>query len=331
MSENISDYAVSVSHLTKSYGDLRALDDVSFSIKKGEILGFLGPNGAGKSTTMRIISGLMPATSGCAFICAKSVANDPDLIRGHIGYMLENNPLPEDMRVIEYLRYRARIKGLPSKTLKSRVDEVMQICNLHRKTSRRMIAKLSKGFRQRVGIADAILAKPDVIIMDEPTIGLDPHQILAIRNLINSLRGEMAVIISSHILPEVELICDKVIIINQGIVVANGTPKELRKEFLPDRRYKLSMIATREEFVEELGKMSTPFELERVSPSGQSAYTDFEVKSTGQEHQGATLIEHFAKNKNFNLAQLAEIKASLEDIFMEATKRSWSISKKDEK
>lgn len=330
MSENISDYAVSVSHLVKTYGEFRALDDISFKIKKGEILGFLGPNGAGKSTTMRIISGLMSATSGCAYIFGKSVANDPDLVRAHIGFMLENNPLPEDMRVIEYLRYRARLKGLPSKNLKDRVDEVMQICNLHRKTKKRMISKLSKGFRQRVGIADAILAKPDVIIMDEPTIGLDPHQILAIRNLINSLRGEMAVIISSHILPEVELICDKVIIINQGVIVADGTSSELRKEFLPDKRYKLSLTATKEELEAMLDGLDSDFEVESQFTKKGDDFSTFVIRTPRKEHCGAMLIEHLSKKK-VNLSQFTEIKASLEDIFMEATKRSWSITKGDEK
>ena len=220
--------SVVVRRLTKIYGGVKAIDNVSFRIGKGEVVGFLGPNGAGKSTTMRIISGLMSATSGSVSICGESVAINPDAARRHIGFMPENNPLPEDLRVREYLTFRAGIKGVPRPEIRARVDESMDICQLLRKASNKIIGNLSKGFRQRVGIADAILSRPEVIIMDEPTIGLDPHQILAIRALINSLRGNMSVLICSHILPEIELRCDMVMILNPGTIVASGSPESLR-------------------------------------------------------------------------------------------------------
>jgi ABC-type Na+ transport system ATPase subunit NatA len=168
---------------------MTAVADLSFAVARGEIIGFLGPNGAGKSTTMRILTGYLPATSGTVRICGHSVATDPDAVKRLIGYMPENNPLPEDMRVSEYLYFRGRLKEIPRRKLGPRIDEVLELCDLKR-VRHKIIGQLSKGYRQRVGIAEAILAEPPVIIMDEPTIGLDPHQILIVRDLIAGLRGD---------------------------------------------------------------------------------------------------------------------------------------------
>jgi len=214
--------AIEVTNLVKMFAGVAAVNDISFTLARGEILGFLGPNGAGKSTTMRILTGYLPATSGHVRICGIPVTTQPDEIKRRIGYMPENNPLPEDMRVSEYLYFRGRLKEVPRRKLGPRIDEVLELCDLKR-VRHRIIGRLSKGYRQRVGIAETVLAEPPVIIMDEPTIGLDPHQILIVRDLIGSLRGRMAVIISSHILPEIEVTCDRVMIINQGRVVAEGT------------------------------------------------------------------------------------------------------------
>jgi len=221
--------AIEVTNLVKMFAGVAAVNDISFTLARGEILGFLGPNGAGKSTTMRILTGYLPATSGHVRICGIPVTTQPDEIKRRIGYMPENNPLPEDMRVSEYLYFRGRLKEVPRRKLGPRIDEVLELCDLKR-VRHRIIGRLSKGYRQRVGIAETVLAEPPVIIMDEPTIGLDPHQILIVRDLIGSLRGRMAVIISSHILPEIEVTCDRVMIINQGRVVAEGTPAALRRE-----------------------------------------------------------------------------------------------------
>ena len=267
--------SVVVRRLTKIYGGVKAIDNVSFRIGKGEVVGFLGPNGAGKSTTMRIISGLMPATSGSVSICGESVAINPDAARRHIGFMPENNPLPEDLRVREYLTFRAGIKGVPRSEIRARVDESMDICQLLRKASNKIIGNLSKGFRQRVGIADAILSRPEVIIMDEPTIGLDPHQILAIRALINSLRGKMSVIISSHILPEIELMCDRVMIINQGTIVASGSPESLRKEFISRDKYGISLKADPAKMREMLGRICSGGEIVSESKPDSAGYYDY--------------------------------------------------------
>src|SRR4051794_30957095 len=232
--------AIEVSHLVKTYGGVTAVSDISFDVAQGEIVGFLGPNGAGKSTTMRILTGYLPATSGNVNICGVPVATQPDEIKRRIGYMPENNPLPEDMRVSEYMYFRGRLKEIPRRKLGPRIDEVLEVCDLKR-VRHKIIGQLSKGFRQRVGIAEAILAEPPVIIMDEPTIGLDPHQILIVRDLIASLRGRMTVIISSHILPEIEMTCDRVLIINQGRVVAQGTPADLRREIFGQSTYELEL------------------------------------------------------------------------------------------
>src|SRR5665213_3787857 len=232
--------AIAVSNLVKTFAGTAAVNGISFEVARGEILGLLGPNGAGKSTTMRILTGYMPATSGTVTICCFSLATQPDEIKRRIGYMPENNPLPEDMRVSEYLYFRGRLKEVPRRKLGSRIDEVLELCDLKR-VRHKIIGKLSKGFRQRVGIAEAILAEPPVIIMDEPTIGLDPHQILIVRDLIASLRGRMTVIISSHILPEIEVTCDRVLIINQGRIVAQGTPAALRQEILGRNAYSLEI------------------------------------------------------------------------------------------
>jgi ABC-2 type transport system ATP-binding protein len=228
--------AIAVRHLVKSYAGVTAVNDISFQVARGEIIGFLGPNGAGKSTTMRILTGYLPASSGEVEICGLSVHDQPEEVKRRVGYMPENNPLPEDMRVSEYLYFRGRLKEVPRRMLGPRLDEVLELCDLKR-VRHKIIGKLSKGFRQRVGIAEAILAEPPVIIMDEPTIGLDPHQILIVRDLIASLRGRMTVLISSHILPEIEMTCDRVLIINGGRVVAEGAPEQLRREILGRSTY----------------------------------------------------------------------------------------------
>lgn len=315
--------SVVVRRLTKIYGGVKAIDNVSFRIGKGEVVGFLGPNGAGKSTTMRIISGLMPATSGSVSICGESVAINPDAARRHIGFMPENNPLPEDLRVREYLTFRAGIKGVPRSEIRARVDESMDICQLLRKASNKIIGNLSKGFRQRVGIADAILSRPEVIIMDEPTIGLDPHQILAIRALINSLRGKMSVIISSHILPEIELMCDRVMIINQGTIVASGSPESLRKEFISRDKYGISLKADPAKMREMLGRICSGVEIVSESKPDSAGYYDYILSTDENSDLGCTLIRAFSKDSALGLREVYHKKPSLEEIFMAATRRSW--------
>jgi ABC-2 type transport system ATP-binding protein len=220
---------IEVRNLTKRYGDLVAVDRVSFTAKKGEIVGFLGPNGAGKTTTMRIITGFQPATSGTVTVEDFDIFEDAHEVRKRIGYLPENPPLYVDMTVTSYLEFVGRIKDVPRAALPDAVDRAVQRCGLT-EVRRRVLGHLSKGFRQRVGLAQALIHEPDVLILDEPTIGLDPRQIREIRSLIKELAGRRTVILSTHILQEVVQICQKVVIINEGRVVVEDTIENLTRE-----------------------------------------------------------------------------------------------------
>ncbi len=217
---------IRVEHLTKHFGGRAAVDDVSFQVRSGEIVGFLGPNGAGKTTTMRILSCFLPACGGKVMVAGKDVFAHSMEVRRHVGYMPENVPLYRDMRVVEYLAFRARLKGVRGKKVRVRVGDVMETCGLFDARDR-IIGQLSKGFQQRVGLADALVHEPEVLILDEPSIGLDPNQIRHIRTLIKVLAHRYTVLLSSHILHEVEMICERVLIINEGRIVASDTPDNL--------------------------------------------------------------------------------------------------------
>src|SRR2546422_7832759 len=226
---------IDVQNLTKHYGPVTAIRDVSFAVEPGQIIGFLGPNGAGKSTTMRILSCFMPASSGNARVAGFDVFSESLEVRRRIGYLPESVPLYSELRVADYLDFVAEVKGVGRAQRKTRVGEVMERCHIS-DVSRRMIGKLSKGYRQRVGLAQAIVSDPAVLILDEPTIGLDPQQITEIRALIKSLAGDHTVILSTHILPEVSMICEGVIIINKGAIVAQGPIDTLVEQFFPTAR-----------------------------------------------------------------------------------------------
>jgi gliding motility-associated transport system ATP-binding protein len=213
---------IEVRNLTKRYGDLVAIRDISFTAATGQVLGFLGPNGAGKTTTMRIITGFMPATSGTVKVVGYDIFDDSYEVRKRIGYLPENPPLYGDMTVTSYLRFVGRIRGIPKADLGDAVDRALHTCGLSEVTGR-VVGHLSKGFRQRVGLAQALIHNPAVLVLDEPTIGLDPRQIIDIRTLIKQLAGERTVILSTHILPEVSQLCDKVVIINEGHIVVEDT------------------------------------------------------------------------------------------------------------
>lgn len=315
--------SIKVDGLTKRYGSVVAIRDINFSVMPGEIIGFLGPNGAGKSTTMRILSGLMMADSGEAYLCGESVALHPEKAKLRIGYMPENNPLPEDMRVVEYLRFRAQLKGVPRRNRNDRINTVMEQCDLQRKARRKLIGSLSKGFRQRVGIADALLAEPDVIIMDEPTIGLDPHQIQAMRSLISSLRGKMTVILSSHILPEIEACCDRVIIINQGEVVAAGDTRTLHREFLQRRQFKIEVAGNVDAIRQVLDEVASVDSVEIEAAPEDAEYHNCSVETDIDGAQGEDLLEALGALEGAKVRSVFPIEPTLEDVFMAATRRSW--------
>lgn len=315
--------SIRVENLTRQYGALTAIHNINFTVNPGEIVGFLGPNGAGKSTTMRILSGIMSATSGSAWVGGICVAQNPHEVKRKIGYMPENNPLPDDMRVVEYLRFRARLKEVPGNKIRATVQEAMEICDLSRTARRKIIGTLSKGFRQRVGIADALLGNPEIILMDEPTIGLDPHQIQGIRKLIDNLRGKLTVVLSSHILPEIERSCDRVIIINRGRVVASGTSSELREEFLPGNRFAIEIEGDASSLPQQLQAQGINAKiLEQSNPKGERH--QIHLRAEGDFNQlGAQLIQALGKSTGFTLCALAPCEPNLEEIFLAATKRSW--------
>lgn len=313
--------SIDVRGLSKRYGPVAAVQGVSFTVHKGEVVGFLGPNGAGKSTTMRILSGLASADCGEAYLCGESVALHPERAKLRIGYMPENNPLPEDMRVVEYLRFRAQLKGVARSKQTERINTVMELCDLQRKARRKLIGALSKGFKQRVGIADALLAEPDIVIMDEPTIGLDPHQIQAMRELISNLRGKMTVVLSSHILPEIEACCDRVIIINQGEVVASGDTDSLRREFISKRTFMAELAGDVEQITDALKALAGVEALNVHRTSGD--FHKYSIVTALDGIEGEDLIAGIKALPDARLRSLSPVVSTLEDVFMAATRRSW--------
>lgn len=316
--------SIIATNLCKRFGGQTAINNLSFKIKKGEIVGFLGPNGAGKSTTLRIMTGILPASSGFLNVCGYPVPYHDKEIRKNIGYMPENNPLPDEMRVIEYLRFRAQIKGIPLRKRKVRVNHAMEVCELHRKARRKIIGTLSKGFRQRVGIADAILASPAVTILDEPTIGLDPHQVIGIRRLLDNLRGETTVIFSSHILSEVEISCDRVLILNQGRLVAQGTADELRMEFLPGSRYQLEAVGQEEVLMSALRKLGDYWEI-KMRPQQEANSITVTLVNPNNGENPERILSQLVKDEGLTIRSFRSMSPSLEDIFLTATRRSWEI------
>ena len=325
----IPDITIEVSHLVKTYGSLTAVNDLSFTVKRGEIVGLLGPNGAGKSTTMRILTGYLPANSGSVRICGQPVASQPEATKRHVGYMPENNPLPEDMRVSEYLWFRGRLKEMPRAKLRARIDEVLELCDLKR-NRHRILGRLSKGNKQRVGIAEAILSEPAVIIMDEPTIGLDPHQIIIVRDLIASLRGRMSVIISSHILPEIEATCDRVLIINSGRIVAQGSPAELRHEIFGHTSYRIELAGDTAALAPHLPAIEPTLKVATLGASASDGFCIATLVTESRADLGEKLLQALPAH-GYRIRSLGRTQPSLEDVFLAATRRSWDARLPDAK
>lgn len=309
--------------LSKHYGSIAALSDVSFIIRKGEVVGLLGPNGAGKSTLMRITSGLIAATSGSVFVAGLSATRHQDKLKSRIGYMPENNPLPEMMKVQEYLKFRAQLKEVPAKEIKRRVNEIMDVCDLRNKAAKRLIGKLSKGFRQRVGIADTLLSQPEVVIMDEPTIGLDPHQIRAVRKLIDRMRGNMTVILSSHILHEIDAVCDRSMIINRGRIVASGTLSQMRKRYDLGVRYHLQAKGDLKKLDEILCTISDQLSRIKTEPADDGGYHQVVIDSQVNDDFGGAIIRQVSDCSEVDIRECFRRESDLEDVFLAATKRSW--------
>jgi len=303
-----------VDKITKNYGLQKAVDQVSFTVKTGEILGFLGPNGAGKSTTMKAITCYLSPTEGDITIGGLSIHKDAEKIKTKIGYLPESNPLYSDMPVIDYLKFVAELYGIPKSLIKSRILEMVDVCGLEGEKHKK-INELSKGYKQRVGLAQALIHDPEVLVLDEPTTGLDPNQIVEIRELIRTIGREKTVILSSHILAEVEATCDRILIINNGKIVADGTSDELRKqaqgkEILKVRIedaeinqvYESLKALENVEMVDLISKTSAEFEV--YSKPGLSATRD---------------VFHLCVDKKWVLTELTPTETKLEDVFRELT------------
>ena len=307
---------IEVSNLTKRYAGRTAVDDISFTVARGEIVGLLGPNGAGKSTTMRVLSGFMPATSGTVRVAGFDVFHDADESRRRIGYMPENNPLHPEMRVREYLKFRARLKGLGWKKSRDRVTTVMEQCGLT-DVGRRIIGQLSKGYKQRVGLADALVHEPELIILDEPTIGLDPQQIRSVRALIKSLAGKHTVLISTHILPEVEMMCGRVLIMFDGRVLASDTPENLQRRMAGGSQIIAEIAAP----VEALRKVLENLpEVEQFDISmGEGAYHRCAL-TPRDGWDLRPVVFALAQENGWMLRELTRSRHSLEDVYMQVTR-----------
>ncbi len=302
-----------IENLTKRYGVQKAVDNISLKVATGEILGFLGPNGAGKTTTMKIITNFIAADEGDVYIGGKSLKSDPLEIKRHIGYLPENNPLYQEMPVIDYLGFCARINGIEKPKVESRVAEMIRITGLNNEKHKK-ISELSKGYRQRVGLAQAMIHDPEILILDEPTSGLDPNQIAEIRKLIRELGREKTVILSTHILPEVEATCDRIFIINKGKLVADGTAESLRKKAQGSDILRVRI---------EDGDINQIFSgLQSLSAVSMVDFADrqknrFDVHCKSEEVKRE--IFRLCVARNWVLTEMTPFETSLEDIFRELT------------
>jgi len=307
---------IEVQDLTKAYGAVTAVDHVSFTVNKGEILGFLGPNGAGKTTTMRILTGFMPATSGTARISGFDVFSDSLEVRRRIGYLPEAPPVYPDMSVESYLEFVARIKNVPADKRAARITDALEKTSTTDKRHE-LIKRLSRGYKQRVGIAQALVHDPDVIILDEPTVGLDPKQIIEVRHLIKGLAGTHTIILSTHILPEVSMTCDRVVIINRGKIAAVDTPQNLTTQLKSGQRVRIEVGAPEAALREALGQVAGA---KRVQV--ESAHADGHVAVNVESEPGKDIRSQLAAKiieKGWPLFELRGVSVSLEDIFLELT------------
>ena len=305
---------IKVENLSKRYAGVTAIKNISFEVEKGEIVGFLGPNGAGKSTTMRILSSFMPASSGTASIAGYDVFSESLKARARLGYMPENVPLYTDMRVSEYLLYRGNLKGVHGRRLKQRLGEVLELCSLD-DVKKKLIGNLSKGYRQRVGLADALIHNPDLLILDEPTIGLDPTQIRHVRALITDLANHHTILLSTHILSEVEKTCSRVIIINQGNIEASDTPQNLVQTLRSGGGIRLEAKVANENPEEHLEQITGVKGVE-VNRDGDWCTMMIRVDAACDLREEVFRV---AVDRKWKVRELTRRRATLEDVFVELT------------
>lgn len=304
-----------VNNLTKRYDTTLALSAISFDVQPGEIMGFLGPNGAGKTTTLRILTGIIAPTEGSVLIDGLDVTEKPLEVRRRIGYLPENISLYPELRVSEYLGYRASIKGIAAATRRSRLEEALTQCDLT-DVSRRLIGRLSKGYRQRVALADCLLAKPKILILDEPTVGLDPHQIRHTRELISTIGKSTTILLSTHILPEVEMTCHRVTIINQGRIVAVDSPSNLRRRLQGTQTLRTQLNADPATAAAALKQIPDVARVNLIGQPDEFSVFDIEV-APGADIREA--VFKLAVQKQWALRELSQAQVSLEDVFIQLT------------
>ncbi|MCX7773081.1 MAG: ABC transporter ATP-binding protein [Clostridia bacterium] len=307
---------IEIQNLTKQYGKIKAVDDISFTVEKGEILGFLGPNGAGKSTTMNILTGFISSTSGTVKVAGFDVLENPVEVKKHIGYLPELPPLYLDMTVNEYLDFCSDLKGVPSKDWKSQKKDIMELVKISH-VSHRLIKNLSKGYKQRVGLAQALVGTPEVLILDEPTVGLDPKQIIEIRKLIKALGKNHTIILSSHILPEVSAICDRVVIINKGKIAAIDTPDNLSKKLADFSRFTITVAGPENKVKDILGHV---YGVKYLETSGKLKEDEFSyiIEADKDVDVRKPIFNQLAQH-GFAILELKSLSLSLEDIFLQLT------------
>ncbi|QSE98507.1 ATP-binding cassette domain-containing protein [Fulvivirga lutea] len=303
---------IKIESLTKTYGPQKAVDEISFEVKTGEILGFLGPNGAGKTTTMKMITNYIAIDRGDVSIGGNSIKNQGDKLRRHIGYLPEHNPLYHDMPVIDYLEFSAALQGVPNHLVPARVKEMVKLCGLNAEKHKK-IGELSKGYRQRVGLAQAMIHDPEILILDEPTTGLDPNQIVEIRKLIKEIGKEKTVILSTHILSEVEATCDRILIINKGRIVADGTAETLRKQA---KGQELLTTKIEDGSAEEIEKAIR--ELPSVASVEIKGDGRFEIQSKPEMSTARDVFSLCVKNK-WVITEMTPSVTKLEDVFRDLT------------
>jgi len=307
-----------VEGLTKNYGSTNAVRDLSFTVNRGEVIGFLGPNGAGKSTVMRILCGYLPADAGEVQIAGFNIFSESLKARSRIGYLPENVPLYPEMRVGEYLSYRAALKGVRPRLVAEKVVDALDLCGLQHVRGQ-LIGTLSKGYRQRVGLADALVNEPDILILDEPTIGLDPNQIREVRELVRGLATRHTILLSSHILSEVEMTCTRVLILNKGKIIATGTPAELRMRSANLLAGSIRMEARVPDSATALQEIHSLPDVASVSLlDGGGEWSSFEIHSTGGDPRPVLFEE--AVRRGWKLRELSARESTLEEIFTELVK-----------
>ncbi len=313
---------IEVEHLSKLYGSTTAIEDVTFAVERGEILGFLGPNGAGKTTTMRILTGYLPATSGTAKVAGFEVHEDSLAVRRQIGYLPETPPLYPEMTVEGFLHFVARIKGVSAGDRARQVESAMSRCGLMEKRTT-LIRKLSKGYKQRVGIAQAIVHDPPAIILDEPTVGLDPRQIIEVRNLIKSLAGDRTIILSTHILPEVSMTCSRVAIINRGRIVATNTPENLMTQLSEASSYEVEVAADTDEaetqLISSLKGLAGVKQVERLTINLPEHRFKLRVTTEQGAESVGRAIAATVVGGGLGLEEMRRTQVSLEDVFLQLT------------